>query len=88
MIHTDFEKGFIRAEVIGYDDFIDNNGEQGSKDAGKWRLRAKTISLRMATLSTSFQCIKKSQVLDFKDVKRKCATSKIYRNWVNFSYWL
>jgi len=41
VIHTDFEKGFIRAEVIGYDDFIDNNGEQGSKDAGKWRLEGK-----------------------------------------------
>ena len=41
VIHTDFEKGFIRAEVIGYDDFIDNNGEQGAKDAGKWRLEGK-----------------------------------------------
>ncbi len=41
VIHTDFEKGFIRAEVIGYDDFIDNKGEQGSKDAGKWRLEGK-----------------------------------------------
>ena len=41
VIHTDFEKGFIRAEVIGYDDFIDNKGEQGAKDAGKWRLEGK-----------------------------------------------
>ena len=40
-IHTDFEKGFIRAEVIAYDDFIDNSGEQGAKDAGKWRLEGK-----------------------------------------------
>lgn len=40
-IHTDFEKGFIRAEVIAYDDFIENNGEQGAKDAGKWRLEGK-----------------------------------------------
>ena len=40
-IHTDFEKGFIRAEVVGYDDFISNNGEQGAKDAGKWRLEGK-----------------------------------------------
>jgi GTP-binding protein YchF len=40
-IHTDFEKGFIRAEVIGFDDYIANNGEQGSKDAGKWRLEGK-----------------------------------------------
>ena len=41
VIHTDFEKGFIRAEVIGYDDFITNKGEQGAKDAGKWRLEGK-----------------------------------------------
>lgn len=40
-IHTDFEKGFIRAEVIGYDDFIKHGGEQGAKDAGKWRLEGK-----------------------------------------------
>jgi len=40
-IHTDFEKGFIRAEIIGYDDYIDGNGEQGAKDAGKWRLEGK-----------------------------------------------
>ena len=38
VIHTDFEKGFIRAEVIAYDDFIEYQGEQGAKDAGKWRL--------------------------------------------------
>ncbi len=41
VIHTDFEKGFIRAEVIGYDDFIAYKGEQGAKDAGKWRLEGK-----------------------------------------------
>ena len=40
-IHTDFEKGFIRAEVVGYDDFVQNNGELGAKDAGKWRLEGK-----------------------------------------------
>ena len=41
VIHTDFEKGFIRAEVIAYEDFIACNGEQGAKDAGKWRLEGK-----------------------------------------------
>jgi GTP-binding protein YchF len=41
VIHTDFEKGFIRAEVISYQDFIANKGEQGAKDAGKWRLEGK-----------------------------------------------
>lgn len=40
-IHTDFEKGFIRAEVISYDDFIHYRGEQGAKEAGKWRLEGK-----------------------------------------------
>ena len=40
-IHTDFEKGFIRAEVIAYDDFVRYNGELGAKDAGKWRLEGK-----------------------------------------------
>lgn len=41
VIHTDFQKGFIRAEIIGYDDFIEHKGEQGSKDAGRWRLEGK-----------------------------------------------
>ena len=41
VIHTDFEKGFIRAEVVAYDDFSACNGEQGAKDAGKWRLEGK-----------------------------------------------
>ncbi|GEA51517.1 ribosome-binding ATPase YchF [Vibrio inusitatus NBRC 102082] len=40
-IHTDFEKGFIRAEIVGYDDFIQFKGESGAKDAGKWRLEGK-----------------------------------------------
>jgi GTP-binding protein YchF len=41
VIHTDFQKGFIRAELISYEDFIANNGEQGAKDAGRWRLEGK-----------------------------------------------
>ena len=41
-IHTDFEKGFIRAEIVGYADFIQYKGEQGAKEAGKWRLEGKT----------------------------------------------
>ena len=40
-IHTDFEKGFIRAEVVSYEDFIACKGEAGAKDAGKWRLEGK-----------------------------------------------
>jgi len=41
VIHTDFEKGFIRAEVIAYEDFIACKGELGAKEAGKWRLEGK-----------------------------------------------
>jgi GTP-binding protein YchF len=48
VIHTDFEKGFIRAEVIGFDDFITGNGEQGAKDAGKWRLEGKEYIMKEA----------------------------------------
>ena len=40
-IHTDFEKGFIRAEVIAYEDFVQYKGEAGAKEAGKWRLEGK-----------------------------------------------
>ena len=40
-IHTDFEKGFIRAEIVAYDDYLAGNGEQGAKEAGKWRLEGK-----------------------------------------------
>jgi len=41
VIHTDFEKGFIRAEVIAYDDFVQHQGEQGAKEAGRLRLEGK-----------------------------------------------
>ncbi|MDO7084438.1 redox-regulated ATPase YchF [Pseudocolwellia sp. AS88] len=46
VIHTDFEKGFIRAEVIAYDDFIEFNGESGAKEAGKWRLEGKEYKVK------------------------------------------
>jgi GTP-binding protein YchF len=41
VIHTDFEKGFIRAETISYDDYVAHNGEQGAKEAGRMRLEGK-----------------------------------------------
>ncbi len=41
VIHTDFEKGYIRAQTIAFDDFIDHKGEQGAKDAGKMRAEGK-----------------------------------------------
>ncbi|WKD50724.1 redox-regulated ATPase YchF [Microbulbifer spongiae] len=40
-IHSDFEKGFIRAEVVGYSDFVSCDGETGAREAGKWRLEGK-----------------------------------------------
>lgn len=41
VIHTDFERGFIRAEVVAFDDYVQYAGEQGARDAGKWRLEGK-----------------------------------------------
>ena len=46
VIHTDFEKGFIRAEVTSYEDFIACKGEQGAKEAGKLRLEGKDYVVR------------------------------------------
>ena len=46
VIHTDFERGFIRAEVINYNDFITYKGESGSKDAGKMRLEGKEYMVK------------------------------------------
>jgi ribosome-binding ATPase YchF (GTP1/OBG family) len=45
-IHTDFEKGFIRAEVISYDDYVGCKGEQGAKEAGRMRLEGKEYVVR------------------------------------------
>ncbi|NIR31071.1 MAG: redox-regulated ATPase YchF [Gammaproteobacteria bacterium] len=41
VIHTDFERGFIRAEVVSFEDFVRHGGEHGAKDAGRWRLEGK-----------------------------------------------
>jgi ribosome-binding ATPase len=46
VIHTDFERGFIRAEVAAYDDFVAHGGEQGAKEAGKLRLEGKEYVVR------------------------------------------
>ncbi len=46
VIHTDFERGFIRAEVIGYDDYIASRGEAGAKEKGKMRLEGKDYVVR------------------------------------------
>ncbi len=46
VIHGDFERGFIRAEVIAYEDFIACGGEQGAKEAGKWRQEGKTYQVQ------------------------------------------
>jgi ribosome-binding ATPase len=48
VIHTDFERGFIRAEVIAYDDYIAGNGEAGAREAGKLRLEGKEYVVREA----------------------------------------
>ncbi len=46
IIHTDFARGFIRAEVISFDDFVVHRGESGAKEAGKWRLEGKDYVVR------------------------------------------
>jgi ribosome-binding ATPase YchF (GTP1/OBG family) len=45
-IHTDFERGFIRAEVTAYDDYINLGGEQGAKEKGKLRLEGKNYIVK------------------------------------------
>src|SRR5207244_10195507 len=46
VIHTDFERGFIRAELASYDDFVEHGGELGAKEAGKLRLEGKDYTVR------------------------------------------
>ena len=46
VIHTDFEKGFIRAEVVAFGDYINQGGETGAKDAGRWRLEGKQYCIQ------------------------------------------
>ena len=46
VIHTDFERGFIRAEVVAYADFVACKGEQGAKEAGKLRVEGKDYVVR------------------------------------------
>ena len=46
VIHTDFERGFIRAEVVSYEDFVDHGGENGARDAGRRRLEGKDYVVR------------------------------------------
>ncbi len=46
VIHTDFERGFIRAEVIGYDDYVTHRGEAGARETGKMRLEGKEYIVR------------------------------------------
>jgi ribosome-binding ATPase YchF (GTP1/OBG family) len=46
VIHTDFERGFIRAEVIAFDDYVKHSGEHGAKEAGKLRLEGKEYVVR------------------------------------------
>ena len=46
VIHGDFERGFIRAETIAYDDYVALGGEQGAKDAGKMRVEGKTYEVK------------------------------------------
>jgi GTP-binding protein YchF len=55
VIHTDFERGFIRAEVIHFDDFVGSGGEQQARDAGKWRLEGREYKVVDGDVMT-FRC--------------------------------
>ena len=55
VIHTDFERGFIRAEVIHFDDFVACGGEQQARDAGKWRLEGRDYTVVDGDVMT-FRC--------------------------------
>lgn len=46
VIHGDFERGFIRAETVAYDDYVTNNGEAGAKEAGKFRVEGKAYEVK------------------------------------------
>ena len=46
VIHGDFERGFIRAETIAYNDYVEHNGEQGAKEAGKMRAEGKAYIVK------------------------------------------
>jgi ribosome-binding ATPase YchF (GTP1/OBG family) len=46
VIHTDFERGFIRAETVAYDDYVAAGGEAGAREAGKYRLEGKDYVLQ------------------------------------------
>ena len=59
IIHTDFERGFIRAEVTSYKDYVEYNGEQGAKEAGKQRLEGKDYIMqasKMANVTRGLHC--------------------------------
>jgi hypothetical protein len=56
VIHTDFEKGFIRAETIAYDDYVTFNGEAGAKEAGKMRAKARIHRVRRPAFSPTATC--------------------------------
>ena len=58
VIHTDFERGFIKAETIAYDDYVELGGEKGAKEAGRLRMEGKTTSCRTATSFTSVSTCK------------------------------
>ena len=66
VIHTDFERGFIRAEVMAYDDYIQHNGEAGCKDAGRLRLEGKEYVLAEGDLMHFRFNVLKLQVASFK----------------------
>jgi hypothetical protein len=69
VIHTDFEKGFIRAETMAYQDYVDHGGEAGAKEAGKWRSEGKDYD------------VKDGDIMLFRFNVRKGAKAQRRRGW-------
>jgi len=76
VIHTDFERGFIRAETIAYDDYVKAGGEAGARDIGKLRLEGKTIHRRRRRRDAFPVCdVSEAQAADRKTIWVELARS-------------
>jgi hypothetical protein len=73
VIHTDFEKGFIRAEVIRYDDYLAAGGEAGAKDAGKMRVEGKEYVVQDGdVMHFRLMCNRIGHIISFRRLQYVC----------------
>ncbi len=76
MIHTDFERGFIRAETIAYDDYVTLGGEAGARDAGKLRLEGKEYVRRRRRRDALQVCDVRTRRRCTYILRRACASRR------------